>query len=76
MTSYFLRERQRAAERRGVGAGGNALGFRPDAVPGFTGYTPGSMCVPPTRHTRLTERDPAARPAALRPLKPDGAPTK
>lgn len=41
-------------------AGGNSLSHRPDAVPGYTGYTPASMCVPPQVHTKLTERDPSA----------------
>lgn len=55
-----LRGRRRAAGRGAAGAGGNALSYRPDAVPGYQGYTPGAACVPPTRHTKLTERDPAA----------------
>lgn len=51
----------RGAGRAGApSSGGNTLSHRPDCPPGTTLFTPASMCVPPTLHTKLTERDPTA----------------
>lgn len=48
------------ARAGGVSAGGNALSHHPGMPAGYTGFVPGSACVPPTVHTHLTERAPDA----------------
>lgn len=78
MTLTYQRAGTRSAGRAAApSAGGNALAHRPDTVPGTTLYCPASKSVPPTLHTKLTERDPKAPLPHKSPASPtcDGAAT-
>ena len=59
---YYQTGGHRRPQASGTSAGGNTLSHRPGAVPGYSGFTPASMCIQPAVHTRLTERDPTAPP--------------
>ncbi|KAI3430259.1 hypothetical protein D9Q98_004855 [Chlorella vulgaris] len=59
-TSAAVAASRRQARSGAACAGGNALSYRPDSIPGYTGYVPGSQCVPPAVHTRVSQRDPDA----------------